>query len=95
MSLGLGYGKISLNNKTLHFEPLEKTLTTTALRLSQIINEKGETLVKFNRQHMRGFNSEEIYRILRVGICLECHKEKDKIYQQWKSNLSCPQFPDL
>ncbi|MFN3505281.1 MAG: hypothetical protein ACK4Y7_03620 [Caldimicrobium sp.] len=94
-SLGLGYGKVFLRKGDLYFEPLEKRLTSTSLRLSQVISEKGETSAKFNRPNMSGLKKEEIFRILRVGICLECHKEKDKIYRQWKSKISCPKFPNL
>lgn len=82
-SLGLGYEeeKIFIQNPPL--------------RLSQIINEKGETLVKFNRKNMRGFNRDEFTKIYKVGICLTCHKEKDKIYKKWHEKIACPKFPEI
>ncbi len=51
--------------------------------------------MKFNRENMRGFSQGEIERILKVGICLECHKGKDKIYRNWKEKIECPKYPTL
>lgn len=64
------------------------------VKLSQLVNFEGETLVKFNRKGMRGFNKEEILKILRVGFCLNCHEENSTIFKHWKKNRRCPKFPD-
>ncbi|MEZ0344552.1 MAG: hypothetical protein ABWJ99_07115 [Caldimicrobium sp.] len=95
-ALGLGYGKISLKDGKILFEALEKPQTKNKkVRLSQIVNLQGETLIKFNRKGMRGFNQEEIIRILRVGFCLNCHKENSPIFKHWKRNIVCPKFPEI
>lgn len=75
---------------------MEKPITVNPpLKLSQIINQEGKTLVKFNRENMRGFNKEEIEKILKVGICLGCHPGHDRIYLRWRKEISCPKFPHL
>ncbi|BAU23357.1 hypothetical protein THC_0973 [Caldimicrobium thiodismutans] len=95
-AVGLGYGKISFQKGKLFFEALEKSVTKNPkISLSQIVTPEGKTLVKFNRPEMRGFNEEELLRILRVGLCLNCHSEKDKLFKTWKRDTRCPKFPHL
>lgn len=77
------------------YEIEKPMLSTPPLKLSQIIDEKGKTLVKFNRKDMRGFNKEEWEKILKVGICLGCHKGTDQIYRIWHKDIACPKFPSL
>lgn len=80
----------------IYFEALEKPFTKGGkIALSQIIDPAGHTIVKFNRKEMRGFTKEEWMRILRVGICLNCHKENSALFKRWKRDLSCPKFPNL
>uniref|UniRef100_A0A832LXR1 Uncharacterized protein n=1 Tax=Caldimicrobium thiodismutans TaxID=1653476 RepID=A0A832LXR1_9BACT len=93
--LGLGYGKITWQEGKLSFEPLEAPFGGTNLRLSQIVDFEGNTLVKFNRPGMRGFNKEELERILKIGICLNCHNPKDRIFMNWKRELRCPRLESL
>ncbi len=54
-----------------------------------MINFKGEPLVKFHRPEIRGFNKEEVKKILKVGFCLKCHKENSFIFKSWKPELRC------
>ncbi len=93
-ALGLGYGKIILKEGKITLEPLEKPVKQN-LRLSQIVSMEGENLVQFNRPKMRGFNKEELTKILRVGLCLNCHSQNHTIFQKWKNTLKCPKFPNL
>ncbi len=95
-ALGLGYGKILFKDGKVLFEALEKPITKERnINLSQIVNPEGESLVKFNKSGMRGFNKEEIIRILRVGLCLNCHEENSAIFKHWKKNINCPKFKGL
>jgi hypothetical protein len=95
-AVGLGYGKLSLREGRLFFEALEKPVTeSSGVTLSQFVDFEGKTLVKFNRPEMRGFNRDELLRILRVGLCLKCHAEKDPLFKNWKTGLRCPKFPNL
>ncbi|MCS7198872.1 MAG: hypothetical protein NZ850_00780 [Caldimicrobium sp.] len=93
--LGLGFGKITLREGRLLFEPLEAPFGETKIRLSQIVDPQGNTLVKFNRPNMRGFNRGELERVLKVGLCLNCHPPEHKIFLEWKGDFLCPQYPFL
>lgn len=90
--LGLGFGHITIKNNTLHFEPVEKPFAQVNVTLSQIGTFEGKALVKFNREGMRPFTQEELERILKVGLCLNCHPEKDKIFRTWHKNIKCPRL---
>ena len=95
-ALGLGYGQIILNHKQISFHALEKPITQKEnISLSQIVDLEGRTLVKFNRREMRGFTKEELKRILRVGLCLNCHEETSSFFRRWKKDIFCPKYPEL
>ncbi len=95
-SVGLGYGKLFLKDGRLFFEALERAATKNPqITLSQLIDFEGRTLIRFNRPEMRGFNRDELLRILRVGLCLNCHTDRDPLFKNWKAGLRCPKFPGL
>ena len=95
-ALGLGYGQIILNHGQISFYALEKPITQKEnISLSQIVDLEGRTLVKFNRREMRGFTKEELKRILRVGLCLNCHEETSSLFKRWKKDIFCSKFPKL
>lgn len=77
----------------MDFEPLEAPFEGANIRLSQIVDIHGNTKVKFNRANMRGFDKGEIERILRVGICLNCHQEDDRVFKNWSNRKNCPKVP--
>ena len=53
----------------------------------------GKPLQKSSRPNLRPFNGEEINRILRVGLCLPCHKQyDDAVYTSYSFEKECPVF---
>jgi hypothetical protein len=64
-------------------------------RLSRVGDREGRSLVKFNREGLRPFTKEELDRILKVGLCLSCHEERDRIFKNWRSDLKCPRLRTL
>lgn len=51
------------------------------------ITEAQKTPGKATKPGDRSFNREEIARIRKVGRCLECHAEDDRIYQEYEYSL--------
>ncbi|WP_028841395.1 hypothetical protein [Thermodesulfobacterium hveragerdense] len=70
---------------------LEKPfLKSPRVCLSQMVTLNGTKLVNFSRPNLRPFSQEELVKILRVGFCLNCHSEKDKIFKKWPPKKVCP-----
>jgi len=94
--LGLGFGEVYLEGKRIRFRPLEIPLgNAKGPSLSQVADPEGRPLVKFNRQGLRPFNAKEIKAILKVGICLSCHRGDDPIFRRWREGLRCPRIKSL
>ncbi len=90
-TVGLGYARIIFYGKNIKVSNLEEPFFKSPwVCLSQIVNFKGEPLVKFRPSNIRPFNKKEIIKILKVGVCLKCHKKSSKIFKNWKKNLKCP-----
>jgi hypothetical protein len=54
--------------------------------LDAFVTIDGRQLQHGSRPDLRPFNGEELRRILRVGLCVECHTEySDPIYQKGSS----------
>ncbi len=98
-TLGLGYGTLTYKGKgRWHFSSAEKEMSDLLgidFPLSAVTNLKGRRYVNFSRKDLRPFSPEEIERILRVGLCLECHKDfKDPVMRYWERERSCPVFKE-
>lgn len=71
------------------YREIEKPYPGINILLSQVGTFDGKSVVKFNRVKMRTFTREELERILRVGLCLNCHHENDRIFNNWRQNIQC------
>ena len=79
-SIGLGDGRLrySLNGLSI----------IRTYRLDAFVDINGDQLQGCSSEGDRPFNREEIHRILRVGICLGCHKGYEEgIYQDFDKSL--------
>ena len=53
----------------------------------------GTPLQHGSRKNLRPFNGEELQRILRVGLCLDCHTTPDDpAYREYDWKKPCPVF---
>ncbi|OAG27413.1 hypothetical protein [Thermodesulfatator autotrophicus] len=98
-TVGLGYGSLTyLGHGQWHFESAEREksdLLGLDFPLSAVTDLNGKVFVNFSRKDLRAFTPEEIKRILRVGLCLPCHKDfSDPVMKNWKPGLTCPVFKE-
>ncbi len=88
-TLGLGTGTLTIENNSWIFTPAAGTDPSEfgyEQPLDAFVTPEGFPLVNCSRPWLRPFNSNEILRILNVGLCLPCH-EQDKgrtIWNIWK-----------
>ncbi|MCB2183382.1 MAG: amino acid ABC transporter substrate-binding protein [Desulfobulbaceae bacterium] len=96
--MGLGEGTAWKENGTWHFKGLDQGLKTEpglTPPLDAYVTIEGEPLQKSSRPNLRPFNKEELTRILRIGQCIECHKEySDPAYKNFGPETKCPVFKE-
>ncbi len=92
-TLGLGQGTVSYENSKWLFTPASQGVTTEigpTPPLDAFGSIDGHALQHGSRPDLRPFNREELGRILRVGLCLECHKEyNDPAYKNYGPETRC------
>lgn len=98
-TLGLGYGVLSYSGQgRWQLESIEapkSKLLGIDFPLSAVTNLEGEVYVHFSRPDLRAFNRKELYRILRVGLCLQCHRNfSDPVMLHWEPRKHCPVFKE-
>lgn len=93
--LGLGEGTLWQDQGKWHFDPVSRGEITNSgptPPLDAFVTLDGVALQHSSRPDLRPFNREELSRILRIGLCLDCHKDyNDKAWQNYKPNTTCPQ----
>lgn len=86
-ALGLGQGNLSLGPDGWRFtSSLSGPSTSLDIEhpLDAFVNLKGKPLVYTSRKGLRPFNTQELERVLYVGLCLPCHKDfKDRVMKNW------------
>ncbi len=97
-TLGLGRGTVQRNpDGSFSFTPIDQGLLTAdgiTPPLDGFVNIDGTPLQKTSRPDLRPFNGEELRRILRVGLCLGCHKDRmdDRAFKKYRPDTACPPF---
>ena len=96
-TLGLGYGNLRyLGRGKWAFQSIERLpddLLEIKVPLSGLTDLSGRPLTYLSRKDLRPFTAEEIKRILRVGLCLPCHKDfSDPVMRHWDPKAKCPVF---
>jgi 5-methylcytosine-specific restriction endonuclease McrA len=97
-TLGLGEGTVVKKGETWEFYPVGQGVDTLQVRtvpLDAFVTIDGEQLQHGSRPDLRPFNAEELRRILRVGLCLQCHQGYDNpVYQNYDPQRTCPEYQE-
>jgi len=95
-TVGLGEGTVVKKEGKWHFSPVDQGVETPHGRtpgFDAFVTIEGEPLQHGSRKDLRPFDKDELHRILRVGLCLECHPgADDKAYVNYVSGRACPVF---
>ena len=81
-ALGLGDGRIKYDraNKTIEVQPIYDSAASglgIKYSLDAVVDNEGAVLQGTSHQLSRGFNKEELQRIIAIGPCLVCHDRYD------------------
>lgn len=97
-TVGLGEGTVVKDKGQWSFYPVDRgvdTLDGRTVGLDNFVAIDGTPLQKGSRKDLRPFNGEELQRILRVGLCLECHENyDDPAYRQYDWQRPCPVYKE-
>ncbi|MHB8789482.1 MAG: hypothetical protein ACYDBT_06335 [Desulfobulbaceae bacterium] len=97
-TVGLGEGTVSKKDGEWRFTPLDQGIDTVegrAVGLDTFVTIDGKPLQHGSRPDLRPFNGEELRRILRIGLCLQCHKDiRDPAYRNYDPKRPCPQYKE-
>lgn len=95
-TVGLGEGSVEKKNGQWHFTPVDRGVENEHGRtpgFDNFVTIDGTPLQHGSRANLRPFNGEELRRILRVGLCLECHQQADDpAYRNYDSQRPCPVY---
>lgn len=95
-TVGLGEGVLGKKNGRWHFTPVDQGVENDQGRtpgFDNFVTIDGIPLQHGSRPNLRPFNGEELRRILRVGLCLDCHQQADDpAYRHYDWQRPCPVF---
>jgi hypothetical protein len=95
-TLGLGEGTVVKKDGKWAFFPVDlgvDTLKGRTIGFDTFVTIDGRQLQHGSRADLRPFNGDELKRILRVGLCLKCHKTyNDPAYKEYDSKRPCPVY---
>ncbi len=95
-TVGLGEGTLWREDGQWQFTPIHQGIETATGRtppLDSYVDIEGNPLQRSSRPDLRPFNGKELRRILRVGLCLECHKRyDDPAYAFENRGKDCPVY---
>jgi len=93
-TVGLGEGTLSVVDGQIRFSPLDKGIITEAGStpgMDNFVALDGTQLQHGSRPDLRSFNGDELRKILRVGLCVDCHKSyQDPIWKSYTDVSVCP-----
>ncbi len=97
-TIGLGEGSVVKRDGKWEFYPVDRgadTLSGRTVGFDNFVTIEGEPLQYGSRENLRPFNREELHRILRVGLCLECHTSyEDPAYREYDRQKPCPVYEE-
>jgi hypothetical protein len=92
--VGLGEGTVTEKDGQWTFKPLDQGVDTHAgktVGFDAFVTIDGQQLQHGSRPDLRPFNGEELRKILRVGLCVECHSSySDPAWKKYDKNTRCP-----
>jgi len=97
-TLGLGEGTVTKKDGKWKFTPVDQgveTLEGRTVGFDNFVDINGKQLQHGSRDNLRPFNGEELRRILRVGLCLQCHTSyEDPVYLNYDPKRPCPVYKE-
>lgn len=98
-TIGLGEGTVQKKDGQWHFFPVERGIRddkgNQLPAFDNFVTIDGEPLQHGSRANLRPFNAAEIRRILRVGLCLDCHTGMDDpAYRNYDPHRPCPVYAE-
>ena len=98
-TVGLGEGTVYKKGGVWQFSPTDRGIVdaqgTQLPGFDNFVTIEGEALQHGSRADLRPFNKEELQRILRVGLCLQCHKKMDDpAYKGYTWQRPCPVYKE-
>jgi hypothetical protein len=97
-TVGLGEGTVTKKNGKWEFFPNDQGVDTASGRtvgLDTFVTIEGKPLQHGSRKDLRPFNKDELQRILRVGLCLNCHTDyNDQAYSNYDPKRPCPVYKE-
>jgi hypothetical protein len=97
-TIGLGEGTVTKKDGRWHFSPVDQgvdTLDGRTVGFDTFVTIDGKQLQHGSRDNLRPFNGAEIKRILRVGLCLQCHTDyADPAYINYDPARPCPAYQE-
>jgi hypothetical protein len=95
-TVGLGEGTMVKKGGKWQFFPVDRGVHTEGGRtvgFDNFVTIEGTPLQHGSRKDLRPFNGEELQRILRVGLCLDCHgRADDPAYKDYDWKRPCPVY---
>lgn len=93
-TVGLGEGTVYEKDGKLHFEGIDRGVQTSngqTVPFDAYVTIDGEPLQYSSRPEVRPFNGEELEKILRVGLCADCHDSyDDPVWKNYRAGMTCP-----
>jgi len=97
-TVGLGTGTVVKKKGQWLFTPVDRGVESDRGRtpgFDTFVTIDGTPLQYGSRKDLRPFNKSELHRVLRIGLCLECHPgSNDAAYRNYDSNRPCPVFTE-
>jgi predicted nucleic acid binding AN1-type Zn finger protein len=97
-TIGLGEGTVVKKDGEWNFYPIDQgvdTLKGRTVGFDSFVSIDGKQLQHGSRDNLRPFNGDELKRILRVGLCLKCHRDyNDAAYQDYDPKRPCPVYKE-
>ncbi len=97
-TIGLGEGTVVKKDGKWEFFPVDQgvdTLKGRTVGFDTFVTIDGKQLQHGSRADLRPFNGDELKRILRVGLCLKCHRTyDDPAYKNYDPRRPCPVYQE-
>jgi hypothetical protein len=97
-TVGLGEGTVMKKDGKWSFHPVDRGVHSGGERtpgFDRFVTIDGTPLQHGSRKDLRPFNGDELQRILRIGLCLDCHATaEDPAYRNYDPKRPCPVFTE-
>lgn len=90
LAIGLGNGVMDLKENNITFMPFydsKRSNLNISYPIDALISKDGKQFQSFSRDYARGFNKNEVHKIVNAYKCAICHNHySDKIYKDYKKS---------